>query len=249
MHGFKDHFSSHAAEYARFRPRYPDALYRYLRSIVPKRELAWDCGTGNGQAAVALAGIFQKVIATDASKDQIANATPHARVEYRVAPAEASGIDTDSIDLVTVAQALHWFDLDRFYAETNRVLKSGGVLAAWAYNLLKIAAPIDAIINRYYYEVVGSFWPPERRLVEEFDKLPFPTKELHAPTFEMAARWNLEKFVGYLKTWSATQRFIAANHSDPLRKIESELRSAWGDPTQIRRIAWPLALRVGRGGP
>src|SRR5262249_11566853 len=157
---FKDHFSKHATDYAKFRPRYPQKLFDYLGSITPSRQLAWDCGTGSGQAAVGLASVFDRVIATDASEKQIANAQSHDRVEYRVAAAENSGIESETLDLVMVAQALHWFDLDRFYAEVRLVLKDKGVFAASAYNLLHITPAIDEVVSRYYYDVVGPFWPP-----------------------------------------------------------------------------------------
>jgi SAM-dependent methyltransferase len=242
---FKDHFSKQASDYAKFRPQYPPELFKYLGGIAPQRKLAWDCGTGNGQAAVALASVFERVVATDASEAQIANAEAHARVEYRVAPAENSGIETATIDIITVAQALHWFDLDRFYAEVKRVLKPSGIIAASAYNLLKIAPAIDEIVNRYYYEIVGPFWPPERELVENFADLPFPFHKIDPPEFEMTARWNLEQLMGYLRTWSATQRFIAANRRDPLEEIYDELRSAWGEAQQLHRVVWPVTLRVG----
>ena len=186
------------------------------------------------------------MIATDASEKQIANAEPHERVEYRVAPAENSRIESGTVDLIMVAQALHWFDLDRFYAEARRVLKSDGVLAASAYNLLQIDPAIDEIVNRYYYEVVGPFWPQERKLVEEFDNLFFPFHEIGPPKFEMTAQWNLDHLVGYLRTWSSTQRFIAAKGSDPLKQIIDELRAAWGIPEQTRNLIWPLTLRIGR---
>jgi SAM-dependent methyltransferase len=189
---------------------------------------------------------FDRVIATDASEKQIANAEPHERVEYRVAPAENSGIESGTIDLIMVAQALHWFDLDRFYAEARRVLKPDGVLAASAYNLLHINSAIDEVVNRYYYEVVGAFWPPERKLVEQFGNLPFPFHEIGAPKFEMTAQWNLDHLVGYLRTWSSTQRFVAAKGSDPLKQIIGELRAAWGTPEQTRNVIWPLTLRIGR---
>jgi SAM-dependent methyltransferase len=244
--GFKDHFSKQAADYATFRPRYPQELFEYLESVAPGSELAWDCGTGNGQAAVGLASVFDRVIATDASAKQIANAQPHNRVEYRVAAAENSSIGSETIDLIMVAQALHWFNLDCFYAEARRVLKPDGVLAASAYNLLHIEKAIDEIINRYYQEVVGPFWPPERELVERFANLSFPFHEIDTPKFEMTASWNLDHLVGYLRTWSSTQRFIAAKDSDPLEQIMDELRNAWGESRQIRTITWPLTTRVGR---
>jgi len=228
-----------------FRPRYPQELFDYLGSVSPGRQLAWDCATGNGQAAVGLATVFDRVIATDASEKQIANARSHERVEYRVAAAENSGLGSETIDSIMVAQALHWFDLDRFHAEAERVLKLEGVLAASAYNLLHIDKPIDQIVNRYYYEVVGRFWPPERKLVEQFDDLPFPFQEIDPPRFEMIAHWNLNHLLGYLQTWSSTQRFIAANSTDPLEHITDDLRSTWGNPEEARTVMWPLKIRVG----
>jgi len=242
---FKDHFSRQAADYAKFRPRYPREMFEYLGAVAPSHKLAWDCGTGNGQAAVQLAKVFDHVIATDASEKQIANAHPHERARYRVAPAENSGIGSGTIDLIMVAQALHWFDLDRFYAEARRVLKPDGVLAASAYNLLHVEPAVDEVVNRYYYEVVGPFWPPERRLVEQFTDLPFPFQEIDPPKFEMIAQWNLDHLLGYLRTWSSTQRFIAARGTDPLQEISHQLRNAWGPAEQIRKVIWPMILRVG----
>ena len=242
---FKDHFSKQAAGYAKFRPRYPQKLFDYLGSIAPSRHLAWDCGSGNGQAAVGLASVFDRVVATDASEAQIANALSHEKVEYHVAPAENSGIESESLDLIMVAQALHWFDLDRFYAEARRVLKLDGILAASAYNLLHIEKAIDEVLNRYYYDVVGPFWPPERRLVEQFANVHFAFGEIGAPNFEMTAHWSLDYLLGYLRTWSSTQRFIAARGSDPLEQIVDDLCSAWGKPGQKRSITWPLIVRIG----
>jgi ubiquinone/menaquinone biosynthesis C-methylase UbiE len=241
---FKDYFSKQAADYAKFRPHYPGDLFRWLASIAPASALAWDCATGNGQAAIALAELFDRVIATDASEKQVANAEPNPRVEYRVAAAEASGLEAGTVDLITVAQALHWFDLAKFYGEARRVLKRRGVLAAWAYKLATVSPAIDAVVNHYYSDIVGPFWPPERVLVEKFEELPFPFESVETPAFEMTADWSVEQLLGYLGTWSATQRFMAAEKSDPLEGVEEELRRAWG--TEMRRVSWPLTMRVGK---
>lgn len=194
---FKDHFSRQAGDYAKFRPRYPRAIFEYLGTLAPSRNLAWDCATGNGQAAVGLASVFDRVIATDASEKQIANAEQHDHVKYRVAPAEASGLESSSIDLIMVAQALHWFDLQRFYDEVRRVLKPNGALAASAYRFFHVTPEIDKLVNhRYHDEIVGPFWPPERALIQKFEQLPFPFPEIEAPRFEMAAEWNLDQLIG-----------------------------------------------------
>jgi SAM-dependent methyltransferase len=243
---FKDHFSGHAVEYAKFRPHYPDALFEYLVSISPRHELAWDCATGNGQAAVGLARHFERVIATDASAQQIESAEPNERVSYRVAPAEASGIDPASVDLILVAQALHWFEFDGFFAEAERVLKDDGVLAISSYKVLEIAPEIDAIIWKFYRETTGPFWPPERELVEtDYKNIPFPLPELPPVRFEMREEWNLHQLAGYLRTWSATQKFIAARGFDPVDSVVEEVKAVWKDPEQMRETKWPLHLRVG----
>lgn len=245
---FKDHFSRQAADYAKFRPRYPGAVFDYLGSITPSRQLAWDCATGNGQAAVELANVFTCVIATDASESQIANAEARRGVEYRVAPAEESNLASQSFDLVFVAQALHWLNHDRFYPEVRRVLKQNGVFAASAYNHLELEPPIEEIIKRYYYDIVGPYWPPERALIERFSEIPFPFPVQKAPAFEIVAQWNLEHLIGYLWSWSSTQRFVAATNRNPIDQIANELAQAWGDPNNTKRVVWPLILRVGMKG-
>jgi SAM-dependent methyltransferase len=244
---FKDHFSGHAADYAQFRPRYPQALFTYLASLAPATGLAWDCATGNGQAAVALASRFERVIATDASAAQIESAEPYERVEYRVAPAEGSRLGADTVDLITVAQALHWFDIAGFFVEAQRVLKPGGVVAVWAYGFLAVSLEVDELVNHFYHTTTGPFWPPERETIERGYRdivLPFP--EVTPPRFEMAEEWRLDQLLGYLRTWSATQKFIAARGFDPVVSLGEQLRPAWGAAEQARVVRWPLSLRVGR---
>src|SRR5207248_8744286 len=220
MTKFKDHFSGHAVEYAKFRPHYSDELFEYLALISPRHELAWDCATGNGQAAVGLARHFDSVIATDASAQQIASAELNDRISYRVAPAEASGIDSASVDLISVAHALHWFDIDRFFTEAIRVLNENGALAISSYNVLEIAPEIDAIIWEFYRETTGPFWPPERELVEtDYKDIKLPFAELLPIRIEMRERWNLHQLAGYLPTSSVTPQLSAARGLDPVRSV------------------------------
>lgn len=243
---FKDYFSTHSTAYAKYRPHYPSALFEYLASVTIQHERAWDCATGNGQAAFGLAAFFAQVIGTDASAAQIESACQHERITYRVANAEQTDIESGSVDLVTVAQALHWFDLDAFYAEVKRVLKPAGVLAVWAYNLLEIAPQIDAKVNEFYCETVGPYWPPERHLIEDgYKTIIFPFRELDPPLIQMEARWNLSELTGYLRTWSATKRFIEARGFDPVPDLANNLLPLWGIAEAEKLVRWPLSLRVG----
>jgi SAM-dependent methyltransferase len=246
MMKFKDYFSEQSADYAKYRPRYPAALFEYLASLTDERELAWDCATGNGQAALGLAPHFAHVIATDASASQLESALPHERIKYRVAPAEHTEIAARSVNLVMVAQALHWFDLDAFYSEVRRVLVPSGILAVSAYNLLEIEPSIDEKINAFYYDTVGPYWPPERRLLEDgYKSLPFPFRELDSPQVSMEAHWNLQELAGYLRTWSATKQFTKANGFNPVDDLVNELLPLWDAPEKAKHVRWPLSLRVG----
>src|SRR5689334_654593 len=200
---FEDHFSGHSANYAQNRPRYPDEIYAYLASLTPEHSLAWDCGTGNGQAAIGLAKYFDKVHATDASAEQIALAYSHERVEYHVEPAEHVSLNDSSVDLVTVAVAVHWFHFDEFYREVKRVLKPNGILAVWTYSFTEISPEIDRLIQQYFYEIVGEFWPGRIHYVEErYETLPFPFEEITSPAFIMEHNWNLDQFASFLDSWS-----------------------------------------------
>lgn len=244
---FKDHFSRQAPDYARYRPNYPTGLFAWLAGISPARSLAWDCGTGSGQAAVGLAEHFERVIATDPSRKQLEHALPHPRVDYRVASAEVSLLDTASIDLVTVAQAIHWFDLEKFYAVARRVLKPDGVIAAWTYTLLDVEAGIDELLADFYRNVVGPYWPPERRMVDDrYRSLPFPFAHIEPPAFEIRTEWSRDDLLGYLGTWSATQAYLKAKGVDPLAEFGRRLAALWPDPELKKTLRWPLHLRVGR---
>jgi SAM-dependent methyltransferase len=244
---FKDHFSAGSDRYAACRPDYPAALFAWLAAQCTTRDAAWDCATGSGQAALGLATHFCRVIATDASAEQIGHAAPHPAIEYRVAPAEASMLDDASVDLVAVAQAAHWFDLPRFYAEVERVLKPGGVLALWGYGRMVLPGDLDAPFLRFYAETVGPWWPAERKLIDDaYRSLDFPFAEIDAPEFFIEVEWTLDRLLDYVSTWSAVKRFQAARGRDPLPALRAELASAWGDAAAARRLAWPLFLRAGR---
>lgn len=244
---FKDHFSRLAATYASFRPRYPPALFDYLVESCRRHELAWDCACGSGQASLDLAARFDAVLATDASAAQVASAPPHPKVRYRVAPAEDSGLHAACADIVTVAQALHWFELGPFYAEVERVLRPRGVLAAWTYGVMHVAGePIDRQVQEFYWDILKGYWPAERQLVESgYETLPFIFAELTPPTFVMQEEWSLRQFIGYVRSWSATGHYVERNAVDPAAALEESLAPLWGGPDELRRISWPLRLRIG----
>jgi len=244
---FADHFSKQATDYAKYRPGYPPALFDWLKSLTTTHELAWDVGTGNGQAALELTKFFAQVIATDPSTAQINSAQTHARVTYKVQPAEQSDCATHSVELVTIAQALHWFDFERFYAEVKRVLKPGGVIAAWTYTLNEVSPDVDAVVRHFYQDIVGPYWPPERRYIDaSYRTIPFPFAEIKAPPIRMETQWTLDDYIGYLRTWSATQRYQQARQSDPIEMIAATLATAWGDAQRIRTVLWPIHVRAGR---
>jgi len=244
---FKDHFSSASDRYAAYRPDYPAALFAWLAGQCAERDTAWDCATGSGQAARGLAPHFRQVVATDASTEQICHAGHHPAIDYRVAPAEASGLADRCIDLVTVAQAAHWFDLSAFYAEAARVLKAGGAIAVWGYGRMLLPGEMDAPFQRFYAETVGPYWPAERALIDDaYRRLDFPFMEIEAPAFAIEVAWTLPRLLDYLSTWSAVKRYQAARGHDPLPPLLAELAPLWGDPETARALQWPLFLRAGR---
>jgi ubiquinone/menaquinone biosynthesis C-methylase UbiE len=256
---FKDLFSSNSKKYATSRPTYPRSLFEFLVRQVQHRNLAWDCATGNGQAAVFLSEYFEKVIASDASKEQIENAQPRDNIRYEVFPAERTTLADNSVDLITIAQALHWFDLDEFYKETKRVLRKddngrgrggrGGVVAAWAYGLHSVSPEIDNITHLLYEDILGSYWPKERKTVEnKYHDIPFPFQEIDTPIFKIELDWSLSELLGYLYTWPSVQKYIQKNNSDPVKQVYDSLAAAWGDKNtwQKRKVVWPVYMRVGR---
>jgi ubiquinone/menaquinone biosynthesis C-methylase UbiE len=247
---FEDHFSKQSQLYAQYRPKYPDELYAHLAFLAPGRALAWDCGTGNGQAAVGLAGYFERVYATDASAEQISRAQTHEKVEYHVEPAEHISLDDGSTDLVTVAVAVHWFNLDEFYREVRRVLKPGGIIAVWTYSFTKISPEVDRIVRRYYYETLQGCWPERIHYLEEqYKTLPFPFGEITPPSFAIERNLNLVQYAGFLDSWSATQRYKEQKGHHPLEVIWDELSAAWGNENEARLVRWPLYFRIGQTSP
>jgi SAM-dependent methyltransferase len=244
--GFKDHFSASAADYATFRPKYPTELFDFVASLPERRGCVWDCATGNGQAALPLAEHFDRVVATDASAEQIAHATPHPRVSYSVARADQSELDDGSVDLVTVAQALHWLPLERFYAEVRRVAVPRGVLAVWCYTRPVLEAELDAILVRYYAETCGPYWPADRKLVDEgYRSLTIPIDEIAAPPLNIESHLSLAEFGGYVRTWSATNMLAKAIGRDPVVDLEDALRPTWGGDGERRLVRWPIHVRAG----
>jgi ubiquinone/menaquinone biosynthesis C-methylase UbiE len=244
---FKDLFSGHAKDYALFRPHYPDALFQYLASLVNSHELAWDCATGNGQAAVALAKYFTHIVATDASQQQIQQAEKKENIDYLVTVAEKAALKSHSVNLLTVAQALHWFNFDKFYPEAKRVLIPAGVLAAWSYPLCRIDPEVDAVILRFYETIIGPYWAAERRFIDEaYTSIPFPFKRIITPQFSMEETWDLHQLINYINTWSAVKTYEKTDGLNPLHLIESELTQAWGNPTSSKLIHWPIHLLAGR---
>jgi ubiquinone/menaquinone biosynthesis C-methylase UbiE len=246
---FKDHFSTQAEDYSIYRPEYPVELFAWLATLCEEHSLAWDCATGNGQVAVALTNHFGYIIGTDASEAQIYHATTYPRVEYEVALAHQSPLKNNSVDLITVAQALHWFEFDLFFKEAQRVAKPNGVLAVWCYELHQISAEVDAVVQKYYDNIIGDYWPAERRHIEQaYSSIEFPFEPIKAPNCNMQKQWTFKHLMGYLGTWSATQKYIQDNHSDPRELIIDELRQAWGDE-ETKQVNWPVTIKTFRLNP
>ncbi len=242
---FKDHFSSHADMYAQYRPHYPEELFEFIVSNVRCRDTAWDCATGNGQAAIMLSHYFKRVIATDASANQIKHAPKKENVFYQVSPAEKTDLKDGSIDLVTVAAAIHWFAFDDFYKEVGRVSKDGSVIAVWTYDEVLVSKTIDPILRNFYRHTVGAYWPEGRKYVDEkYETVPFPFRKIDAPDFNIELIWTLEQLKGYLRTWSSVQKYIERHSGNPIDLIEKDLQSAWGTADK-KNVTFPLFLKIG----
>jgi SAM-dependent methyltransferase len=243
-----DRFGPAARAYATFRPRYPDLLFDRIVSLTARHDLAWDCGTGSGQSAVKLGDRFDRVIATDSSAGQLEAAEPHPRVTYVRAAAERTPMPSRRVDLVTVAQALHWFDPDPFFAEVGRVLAPGGIIAVWTYGRPVLGGTADAVVENYHANVVGPYWAPGRRHVETgYRSIPFPFDPLPFPAMEIVANMPLDAFLGYVGTWSATLAYAADQGEDPVSELRTVLEAQWPS-AERRRVRWPLTVRVGRTG-
>jgi SAM-dependent methyltransferase len=242
----KDNFSADSGNYAKYRPDYPTEFFGYLRTIITGSEHAWDCGTGNGQAAERLAHMFTNVHATDISAAQLQHAAQQPNISYSVQPAEKTNFPPDFFDLVMVAQAIHWFDFEKFYSEVNRTAKSNALLVVIGYGRLKISNEIDPIIDRLYSTILGSYWDKERRYIDEdYRTIPFPFTELSTPQFRNTCEWTLEHVTGYLETWSAVKHYRKEKGSNPIDFICNDLKNAWGQ-TEARTVSFPLLLRIGK---
>jgi SAM-dependent methyltransferase len=244
---FKDLFSGHSDLYVRARPHYPEALFDWIAAEAPAHTCAWDAGCGNGQASVALAARFERVIATDPSERQLGNAVAKPHLDYRNEAAEHTTIPDRSVDAITVAQALHWFDLDAFVAEVRRVAGPGALFAAWCYAHCSVTPTVDAVIAHLYEDILGTYWSPERKLVDEgYASLALPFASVEAPAFEMRVEWNLSQLLAYLTSWSAAQKYLKATGDDAVASVTEALAAAWHEPERVRPVRWTLAVRAGR---
>lgn len=243
----KDNFSTRSAEYARFRPGYPPQLFDFLFGLCENFDCAWDCATGNGQIAANLADRFRQVEATDISENQLKNAVQKPNIRYGVEAAELPAFSDNYFNLVTVGQAAHWFDFEKFYPAVRRVMKPGGVLALVGYNLLNIDEATDAVINHLYRNVLGEYWDAERRHVDAaYATIPFPFPEIEFPEMAMTYEWTPDHLIGYLGTWSALQHFEKKNGYSPLDEaFFKALKTAWGEG-EIKTVRFPIFGRIGK---
>ncbi|MEP7232294.1 MAG: class I SAM-dependent methyltransferase [Ginsengibacter sp.] len=242
----KDNFSKQAESYAKFRPGYPDELFHFLFSLAAEKKAAWDCGTGNGQVAFQLAKQFDEVYATDISASQITNAVSKENIRYSKVSAEETAFSGNAFDMITVGQAIHWFNFEKFYKEVNRTLKPGGYIAVFGYGLLKIEKEIDLIITDFYKNTTGPYWDAERKYIDEnYETIPFPFREIKAPIFNSECNWGLEAVAGFLNTWSAVQHYIKANNKNPVDSLVATLKNLWAS-NEKKDVSFPIFMRVGK---
>lgn len=242
----KDNFSIQSDNYAKYRPAYPTEFYDYLYSLIPASQAAWDCGTGNGQVAFELSKKFDHVFASDISEPQIKNALHAKNIDYSVQAAEHTSFEKDQFDLIIVAQAIHWFDFDKFYSEVRRTGNANAILCVLGYGKIEISEEMDRVINNFQRNVIGSYWDKERKYIDEnYKTIPFPFQEYTTPDFVNKIQWSLEHLFGYLNTWSAVKHFISQNNYNPLDTLKKEIEILWGD-SEEREVRFPLLLRIGK---
>ncbi len=242
----KDNFSNQSDKYLKYRPAYPSELFTLINALVPSGKNSWDCATGNGQVANRLSKSFENVYATDISANQMSQGGSATNVHYSVQPAEKTNFKDNQFDLITVGQAIHWFNFDKFYAEVKRTSKPGGILLVTGYGLHKIEPRIDQIIHRFYFDIIGPYWDDERKYIDDaYQTLPFPFKELPHAAFTMKCEWTFDHFIGYLNTWSAVKHYIKKNGANPINEIMKELEFSWGN-SSTKLVEFPLLLRIGQ---
>ncbi|MEO6819236.1 MAG: methyltransferase domain-containing protein [Ginsengibacter sp.] len=242
----KDNFSFQSNNYAKYRPQYPLEFFDYLFSIIPNKENAWDCGTGNGQVAFELAKKFEHVFATDISQSQIDNALQANNIVYSVQPAESTNFENRQFDLIVIAQAIHWFDFEKFYAEARRTAKTNALICVVGYGLVEIDEKLDSVISNFYKNVIGIYWDKERKYIDEkYQTIPFSFSEIHTSKFVNKLTWRIEHLIGYINTWSTVKHFIKKNGNNPVDKLQIEIEKIWGNEV-MREISFPLLLRIGR---
>ena len=240
----KDLFSKHAEDYSRYRPGYPAELFDFLKNISVNHSRAWDCATGNGQVAGELSGSFDQVFATDISINQLSQAVQADNIHYSKQPAEKTIFENNYFDLITVGQAVHWFNFQKFFSEARRVLKKDAVIAIFGYSLFKSDPETNKVIQHFYREIIGPYWQPERRYLEEkYRSVPFPFEEIPAPQFEFKQTWSFDRLIGYLNTWSAVKAYEREKKENPVKLIQQELRESFGE---VGKLNFPIILRVGR---
>lgn len=240
-------YSPYAKQYAKSRPGYPEELFKYLASLIDNHNVAWDCATGSGQAALSLVKYFDKVIATDVSREQIKNAVQHSRIEFRVCPSENSGISDNSVNLITAASAVHWFNLPEFYREAKRVMAAEGVIAVWTYHVGYIEPPFNDLFLRFYRDILSPYFSEGARLVDNrYADIVLPGKQIESKNLFVSVKWKLSDMFNFIESWSGTQEYRKRNGENPVSLIETDLRKLWGNPQQIHTLRWPIFIKIAR---